>query len=45
LEKEAIKRGNGLVNMQSRAREIGGVLSVSNQQPTGVQVELICKII
>lgn len=44
FESEAIKRGNGLVNMQSRAREIGGNLSVSNQRPRGVQVELICKI-
>jgi signal transduction histidine kinase len=44
LDNEAVKRGNGLVNMQSRAREIGGNLSVLNQYPAGVQVELICKI-
>lgn len=39
-----IKRGNGMVNMQLRAEEIGAKLLIQSQQVGGTQISLQCKI-
>lgn len=40
---DSIKKGNGLLNMQNRAAEIGGILQIACAKPSGTQVTLICK--
>ncbi|MFN7120091.1 MAG: two-component regulator propeller domain-containing protein, partial [Saprospiraceae bacterium] len=41
---ESVQRGNGLLNMQKRASEIGGSLSIHTQPGTGTCIELMIKI-
>jgi len=44
FDPETIKKGNGLYSMQKRAAEIGGALTISSAQPSGTQIQLVCKI-
>ncbi|WP_316829776.1 histidine kinase [Pedobacter aquatilis] len=41
---DATLKGNGLINMESRAKEIGGRLLIQSSGSEGTKIELICKI-
>ena len=43
FDKAVIKPGNGLINMQERARQINGILTISSASP-GTTVTLVFRV-
>ncbi len=44
FEKDIVEDGNGLINMQKRAKDIGGICSITSKQGNGTSVEFTCSI-
>lgn len=44
FDKEIVEDGNGLINMQKRAKDIGGNCSIQSTQGNGTIVEFTCSI-